>query len=1463
MIEHGNHYSAGDDPAASTLPVSNTPLPERTRSVTVSPVVHTPMIWLSRDGTILHINAEAAILLGVSPRTFRPRPLSLYLATVDQPRFVHGLSSAVAAADSALPLSCERFDCSVMRDGVAIPVDMVVSACRTGDPVSVVVSLRQRTLQNQDEREHFNVSRVTDDGARDLVQTNSQLAEEVAQRRRAVAALTWESSVNAVLADLATLLVSSAPLKEISERMLRKARSLTGSKAASISFRDRSGHWHRTVFATSTSEKATIEWMGDDAAIDGTLTLDRTSSVDSTFLWGSDVLHHVRPIVRNELAGASISIDGCALNRFVTVAACYDGEMIGRLFVANRPQQYSVRDVELLERLSSFYAVAVHRAIVEEQLRTSEERFRLAVNSSPLTVYNQDRQLKYTWICNPPANWTVVDIIGKTDDDLFIPDEARRLRELKQRVLQSGIGIQAETALTVGGQRLQFDTSIEPLYNAAGVISGITAASIDITARKFAEKKLRDAARRTEESLALVDALLLNAPVGMAFIDRNLHIVRVNESLAHMFHLHPKDIIGHPLLSMIPQWVTPLEPILTEVARTAQPVNDQEVSAVSAWIPGETDYWSLSIYPVRAGGQQVFGLGLVVTDVSLRRRAEEESALLQTLILTVTEAGGYPAAVRACLQKICDAVEWESGTAWFRDLDESPELPETGVESLERWSVISEAGVQSRVADPTISRVWKSGSPSSFEQASEQEAESRISMGYVAFPVLAGQEVVGVFRFIMTSDKVGTRPLRLVTAVSAQLGMVLLRKRTEESLRESENRFGRLVSQAADAILVHDLEGIILDVNQTACDSLQYTKEELLGSSLSRIESPRISPVPGELWSSLTVDEPVTLNRVFRRKDGSEFPVESRVGLIVAGGFATVLAIVRDVTERMRAEEELRAARDTLELRVQERTLDLRQAVEALKLEIQTREQKEKELQESQRTLTTLMSNLPGLVYRCRHDGDWTMTFVSQGCQDLTGYSPADLLDNRNVAYAQLIDPRDRAVAQATVREAVENQASFEQIYRLRSASGDIIWVRDKGRGVFDAAGQLVAIEGFATDITARKLAEEALRHSEDERRQSQKMEAIGKLAGGIAHDFNNLLTGINGYAQLLLTTPNLPETQRRDIEQIVELGNRAAALTRQLLAFSRKQQLESTVLNLDDLIENASKMLRRLIGEHISIRFERAPVSCYVRVDPGQMELVLMNLVVNARDAMPDGGILQIRTRVIHVTADQPPPVVHMKPGAYATISMSDTGTGIDQDILSRIFEPFFTTKEIGRGTGLGLSTVFGIVNQHGGQITVESEKGKGTVFTVYLPLIDATEAAANDLTSIKDGPPGWETILLVEDEDAVRAITARILNRLGYRVLTASGATEAERIFEEHGKQIALMLTDVVMPEVKGPELFERFAQRRPGLKVLYMSGYADDEVFTSKRMSDLDEAFLHKPFDAGTLAEKVRFILDRSTG
>ena len=533
----------------------------------------------------------------------------------------------------------------------------------------------------------------------------------------------------------------------------------------------------------------------------------------------------------------------------------------------------------------------------------------------------------------------------------------------------------------------------------------------------------------------------------------------------------------------------------------------------------------------------------------------------------------------------------------------------------------------------------------------------------------------------------------------------------------------------------------------------------------------------------------------------------------------------------------------------------VRSAMERQRVRLEHKRAEEK-LRESERKYRSLHESLMDAVASVDLAGH--MLEFNGVFESMLGYSAEEI---HRLTYSDITPARWHASEAQIIAEQVLKRGYsdvYEKEYRRRD--GTIVPVELRTFLVRDEAEAPTGMWAVVRDISARKQAEAEREKLEEQLRLSQRLEAIGSLAGGIAHDFNNLLSVILCCTDFAMAGVRENDRVREELLEVKKAGERAVALTRQILAFSRKQILQPVVLNLNQIAAGVEKMLRRILGEDIDYLQALAPDLGLVRADPGQVEQVLMNLVVNARDAMPNGGKLTIETHNVDLDAEYAARHVAVAPGPYICFAVTDTGCGMDKQTQARIFEPFFTTKEKGKGTGLGLSTVYGIVKQSGGNIWVYSEPGQGTTFKVYLPrdLSASTTVTGSRLPAIQDQLRGTETVLLVEDEEAVRDVAKRILHEAGYTVLTAATPDDALLACKTQQGKIHLLLTDVVMPQMSGRTLADRLMVARPGIKVLYMSGYADDAILHHGTLAPGTQ-FIGKPFSAANLARRVREVLD----
>ena len=818
-------------------------------------------------------------------------------------------------------------------------------------------------------------------------------------------------------------------------------------------------------------------------------------------------------------------------------------------------------------------------------------------------------------------------------------------------------------------------------------------------------------------------------------------------------------------------------------------------------------------------------------------------------------------------------------------------------------------------------------------------------------PIRVEGEIVGLLQLNDRRKKCfSAETVRYLEGLAGSFGVALLRLREEEALREAERKYRGIFENAVEGVFQTTSVGGVRSANPAMASLLGYASAEELVAEASDFTRIFFSN-PDQRQDFFRRLEAEGFVREFEhevtRKDGELAWVSSNLRAVRdgGGGSAGYEGTVADITARKRAEAQLR---------------------------------------ERERQLATLMANLPGMAYRCQNLPDWPMIFVSEGSTGLTGYSPAELMEDRP-AYGDAIVADDREGVWTRVQDALVRREPFELTYRIQAADGEIKWMWERGRGVFSEEGGLLFLEGFISDISELKRAQQGLESAlvkyrtlfdtfplgitvsdregrivesnrvaeailglsaevqarrsidgpewnllrpdgtpmpaseyasvraareqrviqdvemgiprsprettwisataapvqlpdvgvvitytditerkrlESQLRQAQKLEAVGQLAGGIAHDFNNILAAILMHLGLLQTSPALDEETRQSLKDLDAEARRAATLTRQLLMFSRRSVLSIRPLDLNEVVANLLKMLIRLIGENVQLRFEGASALPAVAADAGMMEQVLMNLVVNARDAMPRGGRITISTDLATLIEADLAGNPNRRTGQFACLAVSDTGTGMEEATLKKVFEPFFTTKEPGKGTGLGLATVHGIVAQHKGWVEVASVLGQGSTFRVHLPALGASSRPADAEAPPKPLPRGRETILLVEDEGRVRQSVGQALRVLGYRVLEAANGQEALRLWQIHGATVDLLFTDMVMPEgMSGLELAERLRGAKPNLLAIVSSGYSP-EIAQTGSPARRGLTYLPKPYDLAQLAEVVRHCLESAS-
>ncbi len=638
------------------------------------------------------------------------------------------------------------------------------------------------------------------------------------------------------------------------------------------------------------------------------------------------------------------------------------------------------------------------------------------------------------------------------------------------------------------------------------------------------------------------------------------------------------------------------------------------------------------------------------------------------------------------------------------------------------------------------------------------------------------------------------------------------RKKTEKALQQAKNLWEKTFDAVPDLISIIDKDYTILQVNQAMAQRLKKSPAELIGLKCYECfhgtsEHPDYCPHAKLLEDCLEHVEEYHedyLNGDFLVTTSPLF--DSKQELIGS------VHVARDITELKKADREIRESHDLVEE-----------------------------------------------VEKFAHIGFWkadlnhNTLLWSDEIYKIFGLDRESFDHKRNTFYS-LIHPDDRERVMHSLQNAIQNNETYSVEHRIVRKDGSIRWLNEHAKILRDENGTSYQLIGLVHDITERKILEEQLR-------QSQKMEAIGQLAGGIAHDFNNLLSTIFGYCELIINEMDITHPTYKYIREINKAGERAASLTRQLLAFSRKQVLQPKVLNLNSLIFDMDKMLQRIIGENIDFISLPASNIGSIKADPGQIEQVLLNLIINARDAMPKGGKIILETQNIDVDEDYAKTHTDLKPGTYIQLTITDSGCGIDKATMNHIFEPFYTTKTKGKGTGLGLSIVYGIVKQSGGNIFVYSEIGKGTTFKIFFPRVEKSkEKPEKEIESIPS-LQGSETILIVEDDELVRDMVVSVLKEYGYTTIETKSVAEALQTCEYHEGPIHALLTDIILPEKSGFELAEQIIQSREETKVLYMSGYTNNTLI-NEGIIDMEADFIQKPFTPNSLLRKIRQILTPSS-
>ena len=802
--------------------------------------------------------------------------------------------------------------------------------------------------------------------------------------------------------------------------------------------------------------------------------------------------------------------------------------------------------------------------------------------------------------------------------------------------------------------------------------------------------------------------------------------------------------------------------------------------------------------------QNRFAALAMATDVTERRRSEHRNSVFSKLSHRLSTATTAIGAAQIISEAANGLFEWDNFALDLCSSESGKIAPLLNMTAVNGQTANNSNQAGSKKLDDLMRRVIANGS-----ELMSNGALGQFASGMMV-PIRRGEKVMGLL-FVQSHESLAytKRDLETLEMLAGECSGALERVRVEEALHESQQRFRDLFENSPDAIFVEDLKGNILDVNLAASLLHGIPREQLIGkNSVEQL-------VPENHREAARRDFEKLANGKISRVDGESLvaggritPVEIRANLVEFDGKPALLLHVRDVTERHAAQTALQSS-ETLFRSVWENSADGMRLTDENGVIV---------------AVNNAFCKLAGLRQDELEGRPFTVVY------EATGNAQQMLEQHRNNFLTR------------------EGADAKEFHYTFHNGREVILEVHDS---FIELHGQPQLLLSLFRDITTQRRMEEQLR-------QSQKMEAIGQLAGGVAHDFNNILTVIQGHASLL-TSGKLDDTSERSAQQIVQAAGRAAGLTRQLLTFSRRQLIQPKRLDMNKIVGNMTNMLGRILGEDIALQLNYCQAPPMVEADAGMMEQILLNLAVNARDAMPKGGQLGIRITVMDLDEKYVSRQPDAREGNFVCISVSDTGTGIASQNLPRIFEPFFTTKEVGKGTGLGLATVYGIVKQHQGWIELDSHLGAGTTFRIFIPRINPGPALTEKPTTAITVRGGNESILLVEDEKPVRELVGRVLERYGYKVLQADDGIEALQVWKRSRNEIKLVLTDLVMPNnMNGRELAERMWAEEPSLKVIFTSGYSADIVGKDFKLQP-ELNFLQKPYQPQTLALTVRRCLD----
>ena len=1098
-----------------------------------------------------------------------------------------------------------------------------------------------------------------------------------------------------------------------------------------------------------------------------------------------------------------------------------DGHALGALCVIDHvPRQLNASQQDALLTLSRQVMAQLELRRQSRELAEKEARLRLALQAAHMGMFDWDMQRDtITWSQEHEQLWGFKR--GEFDG---------QYTTFAQRVHPEDLpGVNAEVARCIAA-RVPFDCEYRVVWPDGSVhwVEGHGEFTFDdggkpvrmrgVVQETTARRRSEDALRERENQLRLYAEY---SPAAIAMLDRDMRYLVASHRWMENYRLGDQSIVGRSHNEVFPE----IPPRWTEVHRRclAGAVEKCDEDPFPR-ADGRIDWIHWEIRPWRQADGTIGGIIIFSEDITERKQAEQRikqlnrvyavlSDINQTIVREKDTQAMLNAACRIAIDKGRFHMSWiglaNPSGGQIRIAAHAGATADT----LQLFQAL--AGGEQPDCAFTFHALQAGEHGFCNDIKHDPKAASwraaALQLGYhsmASLPLKVGDKVIGTFNLYAGEPGFfDAEELRLLDELALDISHAL-----EVGQREAErSRLGHVIEASLNEIYLFDADTQRFEyVNAGAQSNIGYSLEELRGRTPLDLKPEFTEASFRELIQPLLDREKSKLvfETIHRRADGSRYPVEVHLQLVEQPGHRVFVAIILDLTERRQAEASLRRNEERFRLLI-----------------------------ENASDLITVINN-QGII-----------RYQSPSVERVLGYTPEQLV-GRNVL--DFVHPDDATASAAAIQQdsAIPTAPNIAE-YRIRHKNGKWRTFQSVGR---DIPGQ--AEDGFVV-INSRDITE--TRQLEEQFRQAQKLEAIGQLAGGVAHDFNNILTVIQGYGTLLMMPDQDPADAVDSAREIVQASERAANLTRQLLAFSRRQVMHTRVLDLNDIVTSLAKMLQRIVGEDVRLQLNLHTRPLQVRADAGMLDQVLLNLVVNARDAMPRGGRLSISTAEKTLTRDEAAAIPDAAPGRYFCLRVADTGTGIAPEILSRIFEPFFTTKEPGKGTGLGLATVFGIVKQHGGSVGVESEIGRGTVFEILLPAVDDAGKPSDDSDAARKLPGGSETVLLVEDDSAVRMLTRVVLERAGYRVMEAANGVAALKLVGENPESVQLLFTDMVMPEgMGGRELAKRLQALNPELRVIFTSGYSAD---IAGRELSLQEArnFIQKPSSPQQILETVRRCLD----